>query len=209
MKKQALIFFSTLLFLASFTFLSNEDCTIELTSEVHQDTASKTLLMMCPPITEQTIDSCKTLDYLLTNKEGVATAVNFKTVYALNFYVKNKNAITLDFSFCSLDKEGNEQWTKISSVNFNSTAGRYQSFALAISPINSAFQVNAITKIRIKINTEGPFLLDELGMVYYNIEKKEPDVEVKKQLKKVKADYKDKKDKDRAERWVRDHGNIR
>ena len=123
--------------------------------------------------------------------------------------MKNTGAISLNFSFCSLDQEGKEQWTKSSAINFNSTAGRYQSFALAISPINSAFQVNAVTKIRININSEADFLLDELGLEYYNIEKQEPDFEVKKQLKKVKADYKDKKDKDRAERWVRDHGNIR
>ncbi len=209
MKKQALILFLSLLFLASFTFTANEDCSTQLTSEVYQDTASKSLLMMCSPITEETINSCKTLDYLLTNKEGVASAINLKTVYAVNFYLKNNTAITLNFYFCSLDQQGQEQWTKSSSANFNSSAGRYQSFALAISPINSAFQVNAVTKIRINVNSEGNFLLDELGLEYYNIEKKEPDFEVKKQLKKVKADFKDKKDKDRAERWVRDHGNIR
>lgn len=164
---------------------------------------------MCPPITKKTISVCKTVDYTFTNKEGVATPTDLKTVYALNFYLKNTEEITMNFSFCSLDQEGKEQWTKSSSANFNSTTGRYQSFALAISPINSAFQVSAVTKLRINFNTSADFLLDELGLLYYNIEKKEPDFEVKKYLKKVRVDYKDKKDKERNDRWVRDHGNIR
>lgn len=208
MKKQASILFLSLLFLVSFTFVANEDCVTPLTSEVYKDTASKSLLMMCPPITEQTITSCQTLEYTLTNKEGAATAVNLTTVYALNFYLKNTGDINLHFSFCSLDQEGKEQWITPSAVNFASSTGRYQSFALAIAPINRAFQVNAITKIRIVIDSAGDFLLDELGLIYYNIEKQEPDFEVKKQLKKVKTDFKDKKDNERAERWVRDHGGV-
>lgn len=194
--------------MVSFTLLTNENCTTQLTSEVYQDTASKSFLMMCEPITNTTTQTCKTLDYTFTDKSGVTKPVDLKTVYALNFYLKNSAEIKLSYSFCSLDNEGKEQWTKLNTEIFKESIAGYRSFALVISPVTPAFQVNAVSKIHISINTATDFMLDELGLVYYTVDKNKPDFEVKKQLKKVKEEFKDKKDKDRAERWVRDRGGL-
>lgn len=209
MKKQVVLIFLVGLFLMSFTWSKTTECLTKLSSEVYNDTASKSLLFMGKPITQEITKACTSLEYTFSDKTGKATSLDLKNVYAITLYAENKLSNSIQLSFCSVDATGNEVWTKTTGIMLPPSSGRYQSFAMSISPSASTFNLTTVSKMKVTVTSESDFLLDEIALNYYKIEEKAPDFEVKKQLKKVKNEFKDKNEQERAERWVRDHGNIR